>query len=243
MKWAVLPTVLIIAGLVVSIKGVSVQAQKSQSPKYTIESGTLILQPELEQSSENYDVTERFGQNSKKKFDELGYLVIGNKSTDASERPFIRLKLDKTQLVFDSAELSGESVQKSSVSLLGSGSTNFIVSLRLQEQFKNSFGATIQPTNCDKESSKCTPTLGQIWKRAYGFGYRATGSTEQDLLKETSFRPFFISGVMGKSAVLFDNEVDKKGSLLSLHFKLRPQPQTQTGIYKGTVVVTVSADY
>lgn len=243
MKWVQFSTLLVTAGMVILVKGVSVHAQQSQSPRYTIESGTLILQPELDQDSANYDVPASFGPDSKKKFEEQGYVIIGSKNTDSSDKPFIRLQLDKSQLVFDSAEVSGESVQRSSIGLSGTGSTNFIVSLRQQEQFKNSFGATIQPTNCDNKSSKCTPIIGKIWKKTYGFGYRATGTTAQDIGKEDSFRPFFITGSMGRSAVLSDGELDKKGSLLSLQFKLRPQPQTQTGIYKGTVVVTVSADY
>jgi len=243
MKWVWFSTLLVIAGLVMSAKGASVDAQQFKSPGYKIESGTLILQPELDQSSANYDVPASFGQDSKKKFDEVGYVAIGNKNTDSSERPFIRLKLDKSQLVFDSAEVSGESMQKSSIGLLGTGSANFLVSLHQQEQFKNSFGATIQPTNCDNESSKCTPILGQIWKKAYGFGYRATGVTIKGLSKESFFRPFFITGPEGRSAVLFYGELDKKRPVLNLQFKLRPQPQTQTGIYKGTVVLTVSADY
>ncbi len=123
------------------------------------------------------------------------------------------------------------------------GSTNFIISLRQHEQFKNSFGATIEPTNCDSKSAKCTPVNAEIWKKAYGFGYRATGGSTRDFKNIDAFRPLFVSGSTERSAVLFEGDVDKKGVQLDLQFKLRPQPQTQTGIYMGTVIITASADY
>lgn len=243
MKWVMICSLLILNFGFSSEFARTVYAQEFKSPGYKIESGTLILQPELDQSSANYDLPASIGPDVQKRFEEVGYVVMENKASDSSEKPFIRLQLDKSQLVFDSAEVRGESVQQGAVNLSGTGSTNFIVSLRQQEQFKNSFGAAIEPTHCDSESPKCTPILAQIWKKAFGFGYRATGTTVRDFSKTDAFRPLFVDGLTSMSAVLFDGELDKAGRSLELKFKLRPQPQTQTGIYKGTVIITASADY
>lgn len=243
MKWVVVSTLLVVASTIILANVELVNAQKLESPEYQIESGTLIIQPELDQSSGDYDGPASFGPEVQKKFEEAGYIVVSSRVEDSLEKPFIRLRLDKSQLVFDNADLKGESIQQNSINLSGGGSANFIVSVRQQEQFKNSFGATIEPTQCDKESSKCTPILAQIWKKAYGFGYRATGGSTRDFSRADAFRPFFVSGSTGRSAVLFEGEMDEAGVQLDLQFKLRPQPQTQTGIYEGTVIITASADY
>ena len=243
MKWSQLSTQLVAMALVILTNGVSAHAQQFQSPGYRIESGSLILQPDLGQSSANYDVPASFGPDSQRKFEETGYVVISNRDVDSLEKPFIRLQLDKSQLVFDAAEVRGESVLPSSLNLSGSGANNFIASIRQDEQFKNSFGAAIPPTNCDNEGFKCTPVLAQTWKKAFGFGYRATGTHLRDFNKADAFRPLFVGGSAGKSAVIFDDKLGSAGKKLDLQFKLRPQPQTQTGIYKGTVIITVSADY
>ena len=243
MKWVRLVSFLVIVCIFTPIIERTVNAQQFRSPGYQIESGSLILQPELDQNSANYDVPASFGPDVQKKFEKLGYVLIGNIDPASSEKPYIRLNVDKSQLVFDTAEVRGESVQQSTINLFGSGATNFIVSLRQEEQFKNSFGAAISPTHCDKESSKCTPVLAQTWIKAFGFGYRANGTNMRDFNNPNAYRPLFIGGLTGKSAVIFEEEIGKTGKELDLRFKLRPQTQTQTGIYKGTIIITASTAY
>lgn len=220
-----------------------VNAQQLQSPGYRIESGGLIIQPEPDRNSADYDGPASFGPDAQKKFEEKGYVIVGNRIANSSEKSFIRFRLDKSQLVFDGADARGESIQSNSLNVTGGGSTNVIVSLRQQEQFKNSFGATIEPTRCDNERSKCTPVLSQIWKKAFGFGYQATGGSARDFGNIDAYRPLFVGGSTEQAAVLFDGEIDKSGAQLDLRFKLRPQPETQTGIYMSTVIITASADY
>lgn len=243
MKWVPFSSLLIIACMVLHVFGSPVQAQELKSTRYQIQSGSLMLQPDLDQSSANYDFPASFGPDIQKKFEETGYVILNNNKDELSANPYIRLQLSKSQLVFDSAEVSGESIQQSSIKLMGRGSANFIISLRQQDEFKNNFGATIQPTPCDNETNRCTPVLAQIWKKAAGFGYRATGTTVKDFGRPQVFRPMFIDGITGRSAVLFEANLPKTGTLVDLQFKLRPQAQTQTGIYKSTVIVTATADY
>lgn len=235
---------LLVAASIVTLANVGLaNAQQLQSPGYKIESGTLIIQPEPDETSADFNGPASYGPEAQKKFEEKGYVVIRSVVTDSSEKPFIRLRLDKSQLGFDNADIKGESVQRNSINLSGLGSANFIVSLRQHEQFKNSFGATIEPTKCDGKSLKCTPVNAQVWKKAFGFGYRATGGSVRDFDNIDAFRPLFVSGSTERSAVLYEGGVDKKGVQLDLQFKLRPQPQTLTGIYMGTVIITASADY
>lgn len=243
MRPALIYSILLSTLILTRFGGASIYAQELNSPRYQIESGTLILQPDLDRTSANYDLPASLGHDIQKKFEESGFVIVNSNADESSTNPYIRLQLNKSQLVFDSAEVSGESIQQSSIKLMGRGSANFLISLRQQEPFKNNFGATIKPTACDDVDAKCTPVLARVWKKADGFGYRAAGSTVRDFSTLQAFRPMFVEGPIGRSAILFEGNLPKTGTVVDLKFKLRPQTETQTGIYKSTVIITATADY
>lgn len=220
-----------------------VKAQQLQSPRYRIESGTLSLEPDLNQVSGNYDLSSSFGPNSKKQFKEKGYVAISRVRADSSTKSHLRMQLSSSQLVFDRADIIDESIQKSSVTVTGMSSTPVILGVRQAEPFKNSFGGVVDSTQCDNKSLKCTPTQARKWKNAFGFGYGVNGSTFADLDGVDNFRPFYIGDESGKSAVVFRGSLDKDGKTLDLRFKLRPQPQAPTGIYMSTIIITATTDY
>lgn len=229
--------------ILVSIFIISASAQELRSSQYRIEFGSFKLQPDLEQSTSNHDLSVSFGPDLKKNFENKGYVAIGRKNEDSSGDPYIRLKLSNSQLVFDGAEVADESVQKSSVMLLGRSVNPFIVAIRQESQFKNNFGATIQSTLCDNDSSPCTPLLAKAWKNASGFGYRADGIAATDFKGPQNYRPLFLDGKKNQSAIVFDGDADAVGRSINFQFKLRPEQHTQTGLYKGTVIITATAEY
>lgn len=231
------------AGAVALFFAFSVQAEQFQSPRYRIESGSFKLQQDLNQSSSNYDITSNFGSDLQKNFESKGYVAVSRENTDASGKPYVRLQLTNSQLVFDNAEVKDEAEQKSTVKIMGSNSKRFIIATRQESQFKNGFGATVESTRCDNVNSPCTPTLAQSWKKVFGFGFRVNGSTMKDFDSDQAYRPFFIGSPSGRSAVLFNGELDKNGKIMVLQFKLRPRPETQTGIYKSTIIITATSDY
>ena len=220
-----------------------VDAQQLQSPRYRIESESLSLQQDLEQGSANYDISSSFGPQSQKQFESRGYVAVSRVKTDSSDRSYLRLQLSNSQLVFDKADIVDESIQKTSVKLTGISATPFIVAVRQAEQFKNSFGATVMSTNCDDKSSPCTPTLAREWKTGFGFGYRVDRTTVGEFSSKYAFRPLYQGYSSGKSAMIFRGDVNKDGQKLDLEFKLRPQPQTQTGIYQSTIIITATTDF
>ena len=162
MRPALIYSILLSTLILTRFGGASVYAQELNSPRYQIESGTLILQPDLDRTSANYDFPASLGHDIQKKFEESGFVIVNSNAEESSTNPYIRLQLNKSQLVFDSAEVSGESIQQSSIKLMGRGSANFLISLRQQEPFKNNFGATIKPTACDDVDAKCTPVLARF---------------------------------------------------------------------------------
>lgn len=242
MRLTTLYVFLILSAMSVCFFQPLVKAQQFQSPRYRIESGSLSLEPDVNLGSGNYDLSSSFGSESKKQFKEKGYVAISRVSSDASNKSFIRLQLSTSQLVFDRVDVVDESIQKSSVTLNGMNSTSAILSLRQAEPFKNSFGGVIEPTNCDNAFSKCTPTQAEKWKTAAGFGYGVDGSTLADFDQADNFRPLYV-GESGKSAILFNGPLDEVGKTLEVRFKLRPQPQSPTGIYMSTVILTLTTDF
>lgn len=229
--------------ILVSTFIVSANAQELRSPQYRIESGSFKLQPDLEQSTSNHDLSVSFGPDLKKNFENNGYVAIGRKNEDAAGEPYIRMKLSNSQLVFDGAEVADESVQKSSLMLFGRSVSPFTVAIRQESQFKNNFGAIIQSTLCDNDSSPCSPLLAKAWKHASGFGYRADGMVTTDFKDSQNYRPLFLDGGKNRSAVVFYGDVDVVGSSVDFQFKLRPEQHTQTGLYKSTVIIMAAAEY
>jgi len=237
-------TLLLALSLVaLSALGLPAHSQQYESLKYRIESGSLIIQPEINSDQANYDAVANFGSGIKKRFEDRGYMIVNHSDKNSSGKPFIRLKLDKSQLVFDTTESQGESVQMSTANLSGNGATAFMLTLRQEGQFKNSYGAVIAPTYCDFESDRCTPLLAKLWKKTYGFGYRITNSGMKDFTDANAYRSLFTEGQTETAAIIYDGALGQAGKELGLQFKLRPQLGVQKGIYKGTVIITATAGY
>lgn len=220
-----------------------VHGQAFQSEQYRIESGSFELDPELTKPPLGYDLSSNFGPTAQQKFKEKGYAAISREDADSVTRPFIRLQVPHSQLFFNEAEVGDESLQRNTLRILGNSVTQFIVGVRQDSAFANNFGATISPMVCDIKDAPCTPVSAGFWKKSYGFGYRLNGALTDEFRSRDNFRPFYTETQTGRFGVLYSGEVSKDGKNLDLVFKLRPQPQKQTGLYKSTVIVTATADY